>query len=74
MAKKQDLTKKEISLAVGPPYVYVVYPAKGVSPVIVSNAGGAEIQEGSLVILDTTGVAVVIFGPGQWVTVNTAAN
>ena len=50
--------------------VYTVYRPNGAAPDEITGAQGAELQEGSLVILNGGGVVSVIYGPGQWVCVN----
>jgi hypothetical protein len=50
--------------------VYVVYRPNGAPPDEITGAQGAQLQEGSLVILNGGGVVSVIYGPGQWVCVN----
>jgi hypothetical protein len=51
---------------------YIVYRSKGNPPDEITGPGlTASLQDGALIIWKN-GVAVFIYGPGQWVTVNEA--
>jgi hypothetical protein len=51
---------------------YEVFRVKGGSPDSITGSGlSANVQDGSLII-SKNGLAVFIYGPGQWLTVNEA--
>jgi hypothetical protein len=51
---------------------YLVYRVKGKPGDQITGTGlSASVQAGSLVISDSGGIAIYIYSPGQWITVNT---